>query len=47
VLPESEVDAAVRLLAGRDLAAWVCGPVVPADPAQREPVRLFGEHHRR
>jgi phosphoribosylformylglycinamidine cyclo-ligase len=42
VLPESEVDAAVRLLAERDLAAWVCGSVTAAgDPAG---VSLVGEH---
>jgi phosphoribosylformylglycinamidine cyclo-ligase len=42
VLPESEVDAAVRLLAERELEAWVCGSVTAADAAAG--VALSGEH---
>ena len=42
VLPESEVDEAVRLLASRDLTAWVCGSAAPAGSGTRTPVSLFG-----
>lgn len=44
VLPESQVDAAVRLLAARDIEAWVCGSAVPTGAGTRTPVSLFGEH---
>ena len=44
VLPPDSVDAAVRLLAGRGLRAWVCGSVAPAGSGTREPVSLFGDY---
>jgi phosphoribosylformylglycinamidine cyclo-ligase len=44
VLPEGEVDAAVELLADRDLHAWVCGSAAPVGSGTRAPVTLFGEH---
>lgn len=46
VLPESEVDSAVNLLAARDVAAWVCGSAAPAGSGTRTRVSLFGEHVR-
>ncbi|MET0693987.1 MAG: phosphoribosylformylglycinamidine cyclo-ligase [Propionibacteriaceae bacterium] len=46
VLPESEVDAAVALLASRDVVAWVCGSAAPSGSGTRAPVTLFGEHAR-
>jgi phosphoribosylformylglycinamidine cyclo-ligase len=47
VLPESEVDAAIALLADRGLAAWVCGSAVPPGSGTRSRVSLVGEHPRR
>ena len=47
VLPESEVDAAVRLLGERDLAAWVCGSVGGVTSGTPGSVTLVGEHTRR
>jgi phosphoribosylformylglycinamidine cyclo-ligase len=44
VLGESEVDGAVRLLAERDIAAWVCGSVAARDTTEPGSVSLFGEH---
>jgi phosphoribosylformylglycinamidine cyclo-ligase len=44
VLPPDSVDAAVRLLIERGLAAWVCGSVTSAGAGNREPVSMFGEH---
>ncbi len=44
VLPEPSVDAAIRLLDGRGLRAWVCGSVAPAGSGTRERVSLFGQH---
>jgi phosphoribosylformylglycinamidine cyclo-ligase len=44
VLPEDAVDAAIRLLAGRDIAAWVCGSAVPPGSGTRAPVTMFGQH---
>lgn len=44
VLPADSVDAAVRLLAGRGLRAWVCGSVAPAGSGTRKSVSLFGQH---
>ncbi|HEX8510498.1 MAG TPA: phosphoribosylformylglycinamidine cyclo-ligase [Propionibacteriaceae bacterium] len=46
VLPESEVDAAIRLLAARDITAWVCGVAAPAGSDTSTPVALFGTHPR-
>ena len=46
VLPESEVDAAIRLLAEREVPAWVCGSAAPSGSGTRAPVTLFGEHPR-
>jgi phosphoribosylformylglycinamidine cyclo-ligase len=46
VLPESEVDAAIRLLAERDVPAWVCGSAAPSGSGTRAPVTLFGHHPR-
>ena len=42
VLPPDAVDAAIRVLAGRGLRAWVCGSVAPAGSGTRERVSLFG-----
>ena len=55
VLPPDSVDAAVRLLAGRGLRAWVCGSVAPAgsgtrdvgQPVRRAPGRLSDAPGRR
>jgi phosphoribosylformylglycinamidine cyclo-ligase len=47
VLPESEVDAAIRLLAERDVPSWVCGSAAPSGSGTRAPVTLFGDHPRR
>ncbi len=47
VLPESEVDAAIRLLAERDVPAWVCGSAAPSGSGTRGPVTMFGDHPRR
>jgi phosphoribosylformylglycinamidine cyclo-ligase len=44
VLPPDSVDAAVRLLIERGLAAWVCGSVTSAGAGNREPVSMFGQH---
>jgi phosphoribosylformylglycinamidine cyclo-ligase len=44
VLPESEVDAAISLLAEREVPAWVCGSAAPAGSGTRTPVSLFGNH---
>ena len=44
VLAESEVDAAVRLLAERDIAAWVCGSVAAAGATEPASVTLSGQH---
>jgi phosphoribosylformylglycinamidine cyclo-ligase len=46
VLPESEVDAAILLLAEREVPAWVCGSAAPSGSGTRAPVTLFGEHPR-
>ncbi len=46
VLPASEVDAAIALLASRDVQAWVCGSTVPAEAGSRAAVTLVGEHAR-
>lgn len=45
VLPEDQVDPAVRLLAGRGLPAWSCGTVRAATPGGPR-VSLFGQHPR-
>jgi phosphoribosylformylglycinamidine cyclo-ligase len=44
VLPPDAADAAIRLLADRDLRAWVCGSVAPSGSGTRTPVSLFGDH---
>jgi len=44
VLPQESVPAAVALLAGRGLPAWVCGAVETAEPASPGAVRLVGQH---
>ena len=44
VLPPGSVDAAVELLAGRGLRAWVCGAVRPADADAPGAVTLVGDH---
>ena len=44
ILPPQAVDEAERLLARRDLRAWVCGAVTAVSPGAREPVRLDGQH---
>ena len=44
VLPASEVDAAIALLASRDVHAWVCGSAAPTGSGTRAPVQLFGDH---
>ncbi len=43
VLPSDDVDAALALLAGRDVPAWVLGRVEPGDGS----ARLQGDHPRR
>lgn len=44
VLPESEVDAAVGLLAEREVAAWVCGSTATVGSGSGASVSLFGDH---
>ncbi|HYP45425.1 MAG TPA: phosphoribosylformylglycinamidine cyclo-ligase [Propionibacteriaceae bacterium] len=44
VVPESDVDAALALLAAREVAAWVCGSAAPSGAGTRTPVSLFGNH---
>jgi phosphoribosylformylglycinamidine cyclo-ligase len=44
VLPPDSADEAVRLLAARGVAAWVCGSVASAGADPHEPVSLFGQH---
>lgn len=44
VLPPDSVDPALRLLADRELPAWVCGSVAPAGSGTRESVSLFGSY---
>jgi phosphoribosylformylglycinamidine cyclo-ligase len=44
VLPPDSVDAAVEMLAGRGLRAWVCGIVSLADADAPGAVRLVGDH---
>ncbi|GAA1827219.1 phosphoribosylformylglycinamidine cyclo-ligase [Microlunatus capsulatus] len=44
VLPAASVDAAVALLAGRGLRAWVCGSVSAAGTDAPGAVSLVGEH---
>jgi phosphoribosylformylglycinamidine cyclo-ligase len=46
VLPQSEVDAAIALLASREVTAWVCGTAAPSGSGTRAPVTLFGDHPR-
>ncbi|MDX6323251.1 MAG: phosphoribosylformylglycinamidine cyclo-ligase, partial [Propionibacteriaceae bacterium] len=47
ILPPSEVDAAVALLAERGLKAWVAGAVRAADGSSDRPaVSLIGQHPR-
>jgi phosphoribosylformylglycinamidine cyclo-ligase len=47
ILPPSEVDAAVALLAERGLKAWVAGAVRAADGSSERPaVSLIGQHPR-
>jgi phosphoribosylformylglycinamidine cyclo-ligase len=47
ILPPSEVDAAVALLAERGLKAWVAGAVRAADGSSERPaVSLIGQHAR-
>lgn len=44
VLPADSVDAAVALLAGRGLAAWVCGSVEATETTAPGAVSLIGQH---
>ena len=44
VLPADSVDAAIRVLGGRGLRAWVCGSVAPSGSGTRELVSLFGQY---
>ena len=44
IVPPHAVDEAERLLARRDLRAWVCGVVTGPGPEPRKPVRLHGQH---
>ncbi|MFL6105721.1 MAG: phosphoribosylformylglycinamidine cyclo-ligase [Marmoricola sp.] len=44
LVPAAEADAAVRLLAEHDLAAWVAGEVSPAAEGAAGAVRLVGDH---
>jgi phosphoribosylformylglycinamidine cyclo-ligase len=44
VLPADAVDAAVELLAGRGLRAWVCGKVSRTEKAAPGVVSLSGQH---
>ena len=44
VVPETEVDAALALLAAREVPAWVCGSAAPAGSGTRTSVSLFGNH---
>jgi len=44
VLPPSSVDAAVELLAGRGLRAWVCGRVLGTEKTAPGAVSLSGQH---
>ncbi|WP_375433121.1 phosphoribosylformylglycinamidine cyclo-ligase [uncultured Friedmanniella sp.] len=44
VLPGDAVDAAIALLAGRGLRAWVCGSVAPAETTTGGGVHLVGQH---
>ena len=46
VLPPSEADAAIGVLAGRGLKAWVAGTVGNSVDAQGSSVRLVGQHTR-
>jgi phosphoribosylformylglycinamidine cyclo-ligase len=47
ILPPSEADAAIALLAERDLKAWVAGAVRAADGSSDRPaVSLIGQHPR-
>jgi phosphoribosylformylglycinamidine cyclo-ligase len=44
VLPAEQADAAVRLLAARDLHAWVCGSAAPPGSGTRGRVTMMGQH---
>jgi phosphoribosylformylglycinamidine cyclo-ligase len=44
VVPSDSVDAALRLLAGRGLRAWVCGSVLSAGSRRGPLVNLFGQY---
>ena len=46
VLPAGEVDQAIRLLAERGVASWVCGSAAPTGSGTYAPVTLFGDHPR-
>ena len=44
VCPAAAADAAVEVLAGHQVPAWVCGTVASADPGGAWRVRLVGQH---
>ena len=44
MLPADAADAAIALLHGRGLSAWVCGSASPSGSGTRERVSLFGQH---
>jgi phosphoribosylformylglycinamidine cyclo-ligase len=44
MLPADAADAAIALLHGRGLSAWVCGSAAPSGSGTRDRVSLFGQH---
>jgi phosphoribosylformylglycinamidine cyclo-ligase len=44
MLPADAADAAIALLHGRGLTAWVCGSAAPSGSGTRQRVSMFGQH---